>query len=134
MHSRMNAIVTPRANNPDKRVCRHCRAPIDGALHARERGEFCCESCFFAAPAPQTLPVAVNDPPFALAEALVAALDALDAITSDRPYRKGPSFDAARTEILRLGGSQFDRVAVDIFVAEETTLRNMVDLKCGAAI
>jgi len=78
--------------------------------------------------------VAVNDPPFALAEALVAALDALDAITSDRPYRKGPSFDAARTEILRLGGSQFDRVAVDIFVAEETTLRNMVDLKCGAAI
>ncbi len=252
----MNPILTLRADNADKRVCRHCHTPIDGAPHARERGEFCCESCFLAAPAPHTLPVAVKDPPFALAEALVAALDArehetglhsrrvachtlvlakhfttepqrlrqvyygallhdigkigipdaillkqgaltesewqvmrthseighrilagapfmdeaaeivlyheehfdgsgyprglagtaiplwprlfavidtLDAMTSDRPYRKGLSFDAACAEILRFARAQFDPDALDVFVAEETRLRNMVKLKCGDA-
>jgi HD-GYP domain-containing protein (c-di-GMP phosphodiesterase class II) len=64
---------------------------------------------------------------------LFAVIDTLDAITSDRPYRKGLSFDVARSEILRFAGTQFDPVALDAFVAEETTLRNMVDLKCGTA-
>jgi putative nucleotidyltransferase with HDIG domain len=65
---------------------------------------------------------------------LFAVIDTLDAITSDRPYRKGLSFDAACGEILRSAGTQFDPLALDTFVAEETTLRNMVDLKCGTAI
>ena len=45
-----------------------------------------------------------------------AVADALDAITSDRPYRKAHSFDAAREEILRCSGSQFDPVVVEIFL------------------
>ena len=62
---------------------------------------------------------------------LFAVIDTLDAISSDRPYRKGMSFDAAREEILRMAGTQFDPVAVEAFVAEEKVLRRMVDLKCG---
>jgi putative nucleotidyltransferase with HDIG domain len=65
---------------------------------------------------------------------LFAVIDTLDAITSNRPYRKGNSFDAAHADIARQSGSQFDPVAVDAFLAEEEPLRAMVDLKCGAAI
>ncbi len=64
---------------------------------------------------------------------LFAVIDTLDAITSDRPYRKAHSFDTARAEILRQSGTQFDPSATDVFVAEERTLRTMVDLKCGNA-
>jgi len=62
---------------------------------------------------------------------LFAVIDALDAMTSDRPYRKGASFDAARDEIVAAAGRQFDPVAVQAFLAEERTLREMVALKCA---
>jgi putative nucleotidyltransferase with HDIG domain len=65
---------------------------------------------------------------------LFAAIDTLDAITSDRPYRSDDSFDAARAEIVRRRGTQFDPVAVDAFLGEEDALRAMVDLKCGAVV
>ena len=65
---------------------------------------------------------------------LFAVIDTLDAMTSDRPYRKGIAFDAACALILRLGGTQFDPDALDVFIAEKTTLRDMVDLKCGTPI
>lgn len=61
---------------------------------------------------------------------LFAVIDTLDAMTSDRPYRKGLSFEAAQEEILRMAGTQFDPVAVEAFVAEEQALRDMVRLKC----
>ncbi|MBZ0094409.1 MAG: HD-GYP domain-containing protein [Sulfuricella sp.] len=64
---------------------------------------------------------------------LFAVIDTLDAMTSDRPYRKGLSFDAAKAEILRLTGTQFDPLAVEAFSAEEKTLREMVAVKCGEA-
>jgi cyclic di-GMP phosphodiesterase len=47
---------------------------------------------------------------------IFAVGDALDAITSDRPYRKAQSFDAAREEILRCSGSQFDPSVVEVFL------------------
>jgi HD-GYP domain-containing protein (c-di-GMP phosphodiesterase class II) len=62
---------------------------------------------------------------------LFAVIDTLDAITSDRPYRKGSPFDTARAEITRQSGIQFDPQAVEVFVAEDTSLREMVELKCG---
>lgn len=68
-----------------------------------------------------------------LAARLFAVIDTLDAMTSDRPYRKGLSFDAAKVEILRLTGTQFDPQAVEAFSAEEKTLREMVAMKCGMA-
>ena len=64
---------------------------------------------------------------------LFAVIDTLDAITSDRPYRKGLPFNVARAEIVRQTGAQFDPQAVEVFVAEDTTLREMVALKCGTA-
>lgn len=64
---------------------------------------------------------------------LFAVIDTLDAMTSDRPYRKALPFDEAKAEIRRLSGSQFDPVAVEAFVAEEPTLREMVTMKCGDA-
>lgn len=64
---------------------------------------------------------------------LFAVIDTLDAITSDRPYRRGHAFDTARAEILAQSGSQFDPIALEIFVAEENILRGMVELKCGTA-
>lgn len=71
------------------------------------------------------------DIPFAAR--LFAVIDTLDAITSDRPYRAGLSFDAARAEIEGMSGTQFDPIAVKAFVSEEATLREMVALKCGDA-
>lgn len=46
---------------------------------------------------------------------LFAVADALDAITSDRPYRKARSFREAREELLRNTGTQFDPQAVEVF-------------------
>lgn len=47
---------------------------------------------------------------------IFALADTLDAITSDRPYRKARSFDAAREEILRCSGTQFDPAVVETFL------------------
>ncbi len=43
--------------------------------------------------------------------------DTLDAITSDRPYRKSRPFAEAREEILRCRATQFDPAVVDAFVS-----------------
>jgi putative nucleotidyltransferase with HDIG domain len=47
---------------------------------------------------------------------IFAVADTLDAITSDRPYRKARGFDTARNEILRCSGTQFDPNVVEIFL------------------
>jgi HD-GYP domain-containing protein (c-di-GMP phosphodiesterase class II) len=62
---------------------------------------------------------------------LFAVIDTLDAMTSDRPYRKGRSFDIAAAEIVAMAGSQFDPLAVEAFLAEQATLREMVARKCS---
>jgi putative nucleotidyltransferase with HDIG domain len=46
---------------------------------------------------------------------IFAIADALDAITSDRPYRKAKSFAEARREIERCSGTQFDPAIVAVF-------------------
>ncbi|WP_390890531.1 HD-GYP domain-containing protein [Tunturiibacter lichenicola] len=43
--------------------------------------------------------------------------DTLDAMTSDRPYRRGTTFAAARDEIVRCAGTQFDPQIVELFLA-----------------
>lgn len=65
---------------------------------------------------------------------LFAVIDTLDAMTSDRPYRRGVDFDTAKAEIQYMSGSQFDPLAVEAFIQEEATLRKMVALKCNAAL
>ncbi len=51
-------------------------------------------------------------------EARIFALtDTLDAITSDRPYRKGKSFEEAQKEMEKCRGGQFDPVLLDVFLS-----------------
>jgi response regulator RpfG family c-di-GMP phosphodiesterase len=47
---------------------------------------------------------------------IFAIADTLDAITSDRPYRKRQTFGAARAEVKRCAGTQFDPVCVEAFL------------------
>jgi HD-GYP domain-containing protein (c-di-GMP phosphodiesterase class II) len=44
-------------------------------------------------------------------------VDTLDAITSDRPYRKSRPFADARAEIVRCAGTQFDPRVVQAFLS-----------------
>ena len=48
---------------------------------------------------------------------IFAVADTLDAITSDRPYRKGTTFGAARLEIKRCSGTQFDPKVVAVYLS-----------------
>jgi HD-GYP domain-containing protein (c-di-GMP phosphodiesterase class II) len=47
---------------------------------------------------------------------IFAIADTLDAMTSDRPYRKGTSFETARAEIVRCSGAQFDPAIVNVYL------------------
>ena len=47
---------------------------------------------------------------------ILALVDAFDAMTNDRPYRKALSFDDAINEIIKCKGSHFDPELVDIFL------------------
>jgi putative nucleotidyltransferase with HDIG domain len=49
---------------------------------------------------------------------ILGLADALDAMTSDRPYRRALSFEVAEQEIVRLAGVQFDPAVVDAFRAQ----------------
>ena len=84
------------------------------------------EECFDGTGYPRGL----NGEQISLGARLFALIDTLDAITSDRSYRKALSFDQALAEIVKMSGTQFDPAAVQAFLAEQTTLREMVAAKC----
>jgi len=48
---------------------------------------------------------------------IFAVADTLDAITSDRPYRRASSFESAFETIRLVSGSQFDPQVVDVFLS-----------------
>jgi len=68
---------------------------------------------------------------------LFAVSDTLDAMTSDRPYRKAMTFDVARDEIIRCRGSQFDPEAVSLFLGIEKeewlAIKDKINKKYGAS-
>jgi len=53
---------------------------------------------------------------------IFAIADTLDAITSNRPYRAAQSYQAARAEIVRWSGRQFDPEIVEVFLRIPETL------------
>jgi len=58
-----------------------------------------------------------------LAARIFAVADALDAMTSDRPYRRALRWSAAHEEILAQSGKQFDPEVVQAFREREPILR-----------
>src|SRR5207249_9956311 len=48
---------------------------------------------------------------------IFAVVDTLDAMTSDRPYRRALSYETARQEIIRNSGIQFDPSVVEVFLS-----------------
>jgi HD-GYP domain-containing protein (c-di-GMP phosphodiesterase class II) len=54
-----------------------------------------------------------------------AVADALDAMTSDRPYRRKIRWSAACDEIVSQSGGQFDPDVIDAFRERERALRNV---------
>ncbi len=47
---------------------------------------------------------------------IVAVCDAFDAMTSDRPYRRAMTAEAAPAELRRCSGTQFDAAVVEVLV------------------
>ncbi len=66
---------------------------------------------------------------------LFTIADTLDAMTSDRLYRETPGFEAAREEIQRCSGKQFDAQIVDLYlgVPVETWVQMRAEATSAAA-
>ena len=74
---------------------------------------------------------------------IFAVADALDALLSDRPYRKAQSFEYAKGELLANSGTQFDPEVLETFTAvtqpewlllrDETALRTFIDMVTGGS-
>ena len=60
-----------------------------------------------------------------IAARVFAVADALDAMTSDRPYRPAMRWSDAGSEIAAQSGRQFDPAVVDAFRSRERTLRTL---------
>ncbi len=61
-------------------------------------------------------PQTVKGPDIVIGARVFSVVDALDAITSDRPYRRGRSLEIAKSEIGRVGGTQLDPDLVKVFL------------------
>jgi HD-GYP domain-containing protein (c-di-GMP phosphodiesterase class II) len=57
-----------------------------------------------------------------LGSRIFAIADTLDAMISDRPYRKALPITAAREEIRKNAGTQFDPRVVEVFLSQPDTL------------
>lgn len=61
-------------------------------------------------------PRALKGKEIPLGARIFAVVDTLDAMTSDRPYRKALPYEVARAEILKYSGTQFDPDVVKAFL------------------
>jgi len=65
----------------------------------------------------QGYPFGLKGEEIPLAARIFSLADTLDAITSDRPYRRGQCFEVALKEIIKGSGTQFDPSVVDVFLS-----------------
>ena len=68
-------------------------------------------------------PDALSQDDIPIGARIFSIVDALDAMTSDRPYRPAGSWDDAAIEIVRRAGTQFDPELVDVFRERQEALR-----------
>ncbi len=62
-------------------------------------------------------PLGIAGDALALESRIIAVADAYEAMTSDRAYRKSIGHSAARAELQRCAGTQFDQRVIDTFLA-----------------
>jgi HD-GYP domain-containing protein (c-di-GMP phosphodiesterase class II) len=79
-------------------------------------------------------PDLLRGPQIPLGGRIFSVADALDAMTSDRPYRAALSWDRAAEEIVTQSGKQFDPDVVAAFCDAETTLREVREELAGGAL
>jgi diguanylate cyclase (GGDEF)-like protein len=70
-------------------------------------------------------PDGIGEAEIPLGARVFAVADALDAITSDRPYRRAGTWAHAAAEIIREGGHQFDPQVVKVFRERNEGLRRI---------
>jgi len=63
---------------------------------------------------------------------IFSVADALDAMTSDRPYRKARTLEAAREEIRLRSGTQFDPAVVEVFLRMPERLWRELAVEIGS--
>ena len=66
-----------------------------------------------------------------LSARIFAVADTLDAMTSDRPYRRALPYSAAREEIIRESGRQFDPKVVKTFLTIPETVMETIRLEAS---
>ena len=54
---------------------------------------------------------------------MLTLVDSFDAILSDRPYKKGRTFEEGIVELVRCRGTQFDPALTDRFIEALRTVR-----------
>jgi diguanylate cyclase (GGDEF)-like protein len=73
----------------------------------------------------QGYPDGLGETEIPLGARVFAVADALDAMTSDRPYRRAKSWEDAAAEIVRERGHQFDPRVVEVFEQRSERLRRI---------
>ena len=68
-------------------------------------------------------PAGISGESIPLASRIIMFADTLDAITTDRPYRKALAPEEARKEFIKFRGKQFDPTVCDIVVAPENWIQ-----------
>jgi putative nucleotidyltransferase with HDIG domain len=62
---------------------------------------------------------------------VLAVADALDAMTSDRPYRPARTFEYAKSEILKGSGTHFDPEVVTAFIKSQHEIEDILRRQAG---
>jgi response regulator RpfG family c-di-GMP phosphodiesterase len=78
-------------------------------------------------------PLGLRGTAIPLGARIFAVADALDAITTDRPYRPTRTWEQARVEILQGRGSHFDPTVVDAFLEIFDQLQGLSGTEASAA-
>jgi HD-GYP domain-containing protein (c-di-GMP phosphodiesterase class II) len=70
-------------------------------------------------------PLGLSDESIPIECRVLSIVDAYDAMTNDRPYRKALSHDCAINELIAYRGKQFDPTLVDLFV--QLSFENLIE-------